>query len=208
MTGLLESSSPDNPCCVVWTYFGFICASVFLMWTENSGFTQYQMEINITDILIVCTLMAGINLLIWYLLLNISKTNYLSVRYTNPGSWDVSLQPYLKYLSVALCINYLSLWNTQKVQMKGFKLRSCLSTLFQSRLTKTKNPHRFSFSHRLLSKWASKTGIVFHLSVNHTDSLYTVYHTEAWYHLIAHSVVSFKHQWDFLYSTIISLCGS
>lgn len=162
------------------------------------------MENNIT----YCTLLADINLLIRYLLLYIIVTNYLSVCH----SWDVSLQPYLKYLSVALCINYLSLWNMQKVQMKGFKLRSCLSTLFQSRLTKTKNTHRFSClsSSNSLNSEHLKLVLCLTYQDKYWLTLYCISHRGLIQ--LPRSVVSLttviSHQWDCMYSTIISLRGN
>ena len=123
------------------------------MWKES---TSVQIQINCNHLLIIRLFRELLACICGNWILKISIVNYLVMEYTNPGRWDVSLQPYLKYLSVALCINYLPLWNTQKVQMKGLELRSCLSTLFQSRLTKIKlrkkNPYMFFFLSSLVSE--------------------------------------------------------
>lgn len=84
---------------------------------------------------------------IWTWLITNGNTNYLTTRPTNPARWDVSLQPYLKYLSVALYINYLLLWNTQKVQEEGLKWKCWL--VLVSNILKKKNKILSILSHKV-----------------------------------------------------------
>lgn len=76
-----------------------------------------------------------------------SITNYLTTRSTNLARWDVSLQPYLKYLSVALYINYLPLWNTQKVQEERLKWKCWL--VLVSNVLKKKKKKLFIFTSKI-----------------------------------------------------------
>lgn len=88
-----------------------------------------------------------ITLHIWTWPITNGITNYLTTRPTKPARWDVSLQPYLKYLSVALYINYLPLWNTQKVQEEGLKWKCWL--VLVSNILKKKNKILSLLSHKV-----------------------------------------------------------